>query len=332
MTHDALGIAQRITAACAKERRTLHEIHERYPEHVPSDIARIASGLSHSSAVYGQWEEVGRQVLAIHPELLRTVRTSGSSKIVPEVFAAIPYISPMVVFPDTPKLQGHTDGESFRALGFIACGRTETEHGTVVTNTHAPRLTHFAAQIVVEVTLADGTTDLEMDYISFPANGEPFTINEAVDGVLSRFDWSYRGSSSSAEAFMRSLVRMTLGSVLYLASKTLDDDGDSEKVPASVVRRATGMRKPPFSVYRVGWQIGAALSDARPQRFDANDKPLQGTAALEQDPQHRRAHFKTVWTGPGSRVPKTVFVAPYWTHIERLGPRGVNTVRRVSKD
>ena len=60
-----------------------------------------------------------------------------------------------------------------------------------------------------------------------------------------------------------------------------------------------------------------------------NDPSQQPKTGYEQEPQHRRAHFKTVWTGPRSMTPKTVFVAPYWTHLEKLGTEGINTARRV---
>lgn len=330
MTSDALNTAQRIIAAAESERAALAEAKRRYPVHAPDNIARAMRGFAHSVAVLDQWQEVGRQVLALHPDLLATVRTAGSSKIVPEVFAAIPYISPLVVFPDAPVLPSHTPGETMRMLGFIACGRIEGER-TVVVNTHAQGVTHFAAEIVLEVCGADGSRDIEMDYISFPVTGGAFTVDEAVTGLIERFQWAYGDSGENSRAFMGAIVRAVLGSALYLASKTLDDDRDSQRVPPATVRKLTGARKPPFSFYRVGWQIGAALSNAgSAQKFDVSDPAVQGRTGHEQDPQHRRAHFKTVWTGPRRSVPKTAFVAPYWTHVEKMGPRGVNTVRKVA--
>jgi hypothetical protein len=79
-------------------------------------------------------------------------------------------------------------------------------------------------------------------------------------------------------------------------------------------------------VIRVGWQIGPALVAARNQY--ARTQPDHSGVGRPQGPQHRRGHFKTVWTGKGKTHAVVRFIAPYITKKElfHLAP---NTVHRA---
>lgn len=283
----------------------------------------IKQGWKLSSEVLTGWETVGRQVLAIHPELVDAIQFSSSSKIVPEVFRTLPYINPMIVFPKPPELFSHTKTEKMRVLGFICYGKTQIPERVV--STHDPEAVSMCAELVIEIT-GGGEPLFECDYISFPLDGKPFTLNEAVEGVLSRFSWQHGQDEKDKNRFMREVVKLTIGSLMYLCSTTLE----AERVPRkTVIKSMNPIPRKPFSFYRVGWGIGAALSRSR-VTINIDNPSTQLKPGFEQDPQHRKAHFKTVWTGPGSMIPKTVFVAPYWTRLERLGLTGVNTVRKVA--
>ena len=325
-TISALKNAQRIVKVLDTERRSLAEVERLYPSKAPERVELYRQGWHMSAAVLGGWERVGRQVLSIHPGLVEAIRFSGSSKIVPEVFRTLPYFNPMVAFTDPPNLYSHTPGEQMRLLGFICYAKTALPQR--VTDTHDPLAVSLGADLVIEITNA-GETVLECDYISFPMTGEPFTLAEAVDGVLSRFAWNHGDQDDMVKnRFMREIIKLTIGSIMYLCSTTLE----AERVPRKAVLKSLNPPpRKPFSFYRVGWEIGAALSRSR-VAIEVKDPSQQPKPGYEQDPQHRKAHFKTVWTGPGSMIPKTVFVAPYWTHLEKLGVSGVNTVRKVKVD
>jgi len=320
-TVESLKNAQRIVKLLDAERQYLNDPTLTRAEVLDS----LKNGWEMSSKVLTGWEHVGRQVLSIHPGLVESIRFSGSSKIVPEVFRTLPYLNPMVVFSESPVLSSHTDGQTMRLLGFICYGKTAIPERLV--GTHDPDAIWMCADLVIDVTTEDGGTEVECNYISFPVEGPAFTLNEAVDGVLSRFSWTHGGQDNNVKhRFMRDVVKLTIGSMMYLCSTTLE----AEKVPRKTVQKSMNpIPRKPFSFYRVGWNIGAALSRGR-VTIETSDPSQQAKPGYEQDPQHRKAHFKTVWTGAGSTTPKTVFVAPYWTKIERLGLRGVNTARRVS--
>jgi hypothetical protein len=87
----------------------------------------------------------------------------------------------------------------------------------------------------------------------------------------------------------------------------------------------------PFSMYQVGWTTGAALTRYRQSRKSGWKESEQGDVAHQQDPQHRRSHFKMQPCGPRNSERKLIFVSAYWTHIERLGEAGVNIARRVPR-
>lgn len=321
-TTDSLKTAQRIVKLLDAERNYLNDLDLAHEE----KLASLRRGWALSSAVLTGWEHVGRQVLSIHPGLVESIRFSGSSKIVPEVFRTLPYINPMVVFPEPPKLFSHTEGETMRLLGFICCGKTPTNR---VVHTHDPAAELMCADLVIEVTASDGTSEIECNYVSFPMSGDPYTLSEAVEDVLSRFVWAHGDQDAKIKIkFMREIAKLAIGSMMYLCSTTLE----TERIPRKTVMKSMNpVPRKPFSLYRVGWEIGAALSRQR-VAITVQDPSTQPKPGYEQDPQHRKAHFKTVWTGPGSRTPKTVFVAPYWTHLEKLGLSGVNTARRVVLD
>ena len=323
-TMKALKTAQRIVKMLDSERGYLNQLQDLRPDLQAEIDYSIKQGWKLSSEVLTQWETVGRQVLTIHPELVEAIQFASSSKIVPEVFRTLPYINPMIVFPHAPKLFSHTEGEQMRMLGFICYGKTILPERVV--DTHDPEAVSLCAEIIIETTGA-GQVLFECDYISFPMDGKPYTLSEAVEGVLSRFAWQHGDQDDKVKnRFMRELVKLVIGSLMYLCSTTLE----AEKVPRKTVLKSMNpIPRKPFSFYRVGWEIGAALSRSR-ANIEIEGPTAPGKPGFEQDPQHRKAHFKTVWTGPGSMTPKTVFVAPYWTKIHRLGMAGVNTVRRVS--
>jgi len=322
-TVESLKNAQRVVKLLDEERQYLKD-----PMLTRAEIAfSLRNGWEMSSKVLTGWEHVGRQVLSIHPSLVDAIRFSGSSKIVPEVFRTLPYMNPMVAFSEPPELFSHTAGETLKLLGFICYGKTAIPERVV--NTHDPDAIWMCADLVLEVVTKTGQKNVECDYISFPMHGAPFTLKEAVEGVLSRFSWTHGGQDNTVKhKFMRDAVKITIGSMMYLCSTTLE----AEKVPRKTVLKSMNpIPRKPFSFYRVGWEIGAALSRGR-VNIEIEDPSEQPKPGYEQDPQHRKAHFKTVWTGPGSMTPKTVFIGPYWTKIERLGVRGVNTVRKVVID
>jgi hypothetical protein len=128
--------------------------------------------------------------------------------------------------------------------------------------------------------------------------------------------------------WLRQVLSTIVATLFYLCSTTLE----AEKVPASATAsfRKTIARKP-LSLYRIGWTTGAALTRYRQARSRWKESE-QSDLGHQQDPQHRRAHLKVVWTGKGRSVPKLVLVTAYWTHVERLGEQGVNVVHRVPPD
>ena len=310
------------------------------------------------------WRAEGRQTLVMHPEVVRECAQARSTKIPTDVLRAIPYLNPMVVFAEPVKIptwrntsvssrwMDYGDSEiEMRMVGFMCYGQHDTvawieevRRNGIPTSTHSeaialmvrqPGLTHdadierFGMLVVCEVLDSKGKV-LDVDTATFSVGfGENMTMDEMVESQLERFAFSGVDDPEKGRAYISAAYRTVLGTLMYLASTTLD----AEKVPASVTRplsKRTIARKP-LSLYRVGWTVGAALTAMRRERLSLGRESQMGDLRHQQDPQHRRAHFKVVWCGPGRSIPKTAYISPYWTHRERLGLTGVNTVRTVPK-
>lgn len=364
LTDGAIRSAEAILKSLAIDLEFLPRILDQDP--ALEKLSRVWRGNAVRSALVGKlWRAEGRQTLAMHPEVVRECALAKSTKIPTDVLRAIPYLNPMVVLAEPIELPtwrntsiNHSlmpygqDEVAMRLVGFMCFGQCDTvtwaeelqrtglpdgmSHEEVIKFVvRQPGLTHdadaerFGMLVMCEVLDSRGRV-IDIDTATFSIGfGESLTITEMVEQQLERFQFSGVDDPERSRKFIATCYRHVIGCLMYLASTTLD----AEKVPASVTRplsKRTIARKP-LSLYRVGWTVGAALTKLRQERMDLGRESEMGDLRHQQDPQHRRAHFKVVWTGPGRSIPKTAYVSPYWTHRERLGLTGINTVRSVPK-
>lgn len=325
------------------------------------------------ATVAKMWRAEGRQTLAMHPEVVREIRMATSSKFPLEMLRTIPYLNPMVVFGEPPVIPSWRFNEvpvegmeyqetDMRLMGFLLHGRVLDDEGHLefgfdtakeavefvindVTTTHNPAAKGLGMVIFFEILDAFGNKiDTEVASFSVPLFGIT-TLGELVNRQADRFAFSSgmqadRSRNVKREKWIKEVYKIVMGTMLYLCSTTLD----AEKVPAGATKRlARTIARKPLNLYRVGWTLGTALTKYRQERDRAN--PTQaGDIRHQQDPQHRKAHFRMQWYGPRAahacermrntcfcdgRHREWIFIAPYWTHRERLGETGVNTVRRV---
>ena len=289
-----------------------------------------------------KWRHEGRQTMAMHPELVDEIRLSTSDKLYREALRALPYINPLVVFPAGDQVMvGWKSGaqERHRLLGFFTYGLSshpqthpslilQENHLDWMVNTSDPDATYIVILLISEVINEIGEViDIEVASISIPFDEEPMTLKEMVTDGVQRYAWNDSVDPVAAEKWYAQVLKVCLGSLFYLASTVTD----VERVPAKVVAKRSNkaISRKPMSMYQVGWTIGASLSKARAQRRASLSPSQQSDLTHQQDPQHRKAHFKMQPYGPGNSLRRYTYISPYWTHRERLGIQGLNTARRV---
>jgi hypothetical protein len=306
------------------------------------------------------WRMRGRQTLAMHPEVVREIQGMTSRDRIPtDVLRALPYINPMVVYADPPvfpsweKLTGLRSSDvnvvgmsdTMRLIGFFTHGhsyeaeqfleKVAADPESIFSDTTDGDARMFGVLAIFEILNDKGQViDLECNTMSVPF-GVVEKLGDLVEDLANRFAFDTQGGNRSETSenpqvrkWLRQVMSTILGTLFYLCSTTLE----AESVPASVTRhfRHTFARRP-LSLYRIGWTTGAALTRYRQAKERAAPSEQQDIAH-EQDPQHRRAHIKVVWTGKGKTIPKVAFVSPYWTKVHLLGQQGINTVRGVPRD
>ncbi|GAA2679954.1 MULTISPECIES: hypothetical protein [Actinosynnema] len=287
-----------------------------------------------SAAVALRWRRDGRVVCSMHPELTAQITASTSERFSGAVFARLPYANPLVVFPAPIPVTAPT-GEPARVLGFHLYGGTQApgEQGRRLCGTHDPALRSLGIMAVCEILDSrGGVVDVDLTKISVPAVGR-FTIAEATEATLRTYQVDPRSAPLSRDRrseWVTTMTGLALNVLLYLCSRTPDLEevgARSRKTGKAKSVRARKDARP--RMVRVGWRLGPALTRALAERERRG--PTSGTGPA-QSPQHRRCHFKTVWTGPGREVPDVAFVLPYWTHRELLDTDTAITVIPVTAD
>jgi hypothetical protein len=331
------------------------------------------------SAVAKIWRAEGRQTLAMHPEVVREVSRASSSKFPMEILRTIPYINPMVVFADPPTIDSwrkgraaekwmqYEDEDHMRLTGFMLSGRRSVPIPAPagqspnfsdvlrvaideVTTTHDPEARAISIMCFFDIYNSAGKkVDGEVACISVPLDGihtfKDLVQRQASNFVFAASDGYGSGYASGANAprlqWITEVYKIVLGVILYLCSTVLD----AERVPAVATKHLQkSIARKPLSLYRIGWTLGAALTKYR-QSIPKGPGSQMGDIRHQQDPQHRKCHFRMQWYGPRNahacellrgcscdgRHREWIFIAPYWTHRERLGMAGINMVRRVPK-
>jgi hypothetical protein len=248
------------------------------------------------------------------------------------------------VFPSWEKMTGRRarqvanakDSDTMRLLGFFTHSHSYSHEDTMrkgfFGDTHDPDAGMFACLAVFDVLDENNRhIDYECNTLSVPF-GCVDTMKNLVDDLSERFYFDAGATAAEmpdgAVRWMRQVMNTVFGTLFYLCSTTLE----AEKVPTRATQQfSKTIARKPLSLYRVGWTTGAALTRYRQSR-SRTPSEQSGELHQQQDPQHRRAHLKVVWTGKGRTVPKLTLVSPYWTHTEKLGVQGVNTVHSVPED
>lgn len=344
-TNSAISSAQRILDVIKNEEEMAGRILAR-----SASIRAISlfnrQNIVRSQAVAKAWKSIGRQVLAMHPEVVEEVKIATSDKISSDVLRVLPYMNPLVVFADPPvfdswtdrhpqsaRVKGYVSEETMRLLGFFTYGTIEAlgssiydiDKHTLATND--PAATRFGMTLIFEaLDLSGRVVDVELNSITIYF-GQTETLAETVEAILTRFHWDTQAHATEKRKWMRKVLSTVIGSLFYLCSTTLE----AEKVPAKTTRQlGRNVTRKPLSFYRIGWTTGAALTRYRQARTNSTSE--QGDASHQmQDPQHRRAHFKMQPCGPGNAERKLIFVSPYWTRKDLVGLEGVNTARQVPR-
>jgi hypothetical protein len=370
-TTNAIASAEAMLRQCERDIRGAAAL---LPDGVPEETYPfpMQANLVRGAAVAKMWRSEGRQTLAVHPEVVHEVSRASSSKFPMEILRTIPYINPMVVFSDQPVMESWRKGAAperwakysgeatMRLMGFMLFGkridaRTRAGSRTMgeglqsvindVTNTHDPAAVSIGILTFFHIYDSAGKkVDVEVASLSVPTTGI-YTLKELVQEQAMRFAFSANQAVGVDDARLKwfdEVYRVVMGTILYLCSTTLD----AERVPNIATKHLTKtIARKPLSLYRIGWTLGAALTKYR-QSIPKGPGSQMGDIRHQQDPQHRKCHFRMQWYGPrdapacelmrgtckcASRHREWIFIAPYWTHRERLGMAGINTVRRVPK-
>jgi hypothetical protein len=346
-TNGAVVAAQRFLDAIKTEEQMAADIsaNREYTHQIP---AFSRQNIVRNQMIAKSWKMIGRQVLAMHPEVVDEVKIASSDKIPGEILRVLPYMNPLVVFASPPEFntwirddsyldrKGRTNvtEDKMRLLGFMTYG-TRIINNFVgkdtqdILATNDPDANRFGILVMFEALDAtDRVLDVEFSNITIFFD-KIQTLSEMVDSMMERFHWDETKDNKDkgkAKKWMRQVLSTVIGSLFYLCSTTLE----AEKVPAKAAGNLhRGISRKPLSLYRIGWTTGSALTRFRQSRTNPTSEQMD--QSHQRDPEHRRSHFKMQPYGPGRTLRKLTFISAYWTHKERLGEEGVNTVRKVPR-
>jgi hypothetical protein len=302
--------------------------HRRYPHMFPGHPEyRDVMATVRDCAIFRLWAQA-KVVYAMDDLLIEYLSQSSVTSIPTQVFQNLPHANPFVLLPE-PDL---TDEETLyyrRHIGvpwgaFVFGRYHEAEQ---LCSTRDEQREDLGLMFVGFLQTDDGPI-LQTLRCTVPLRERMITVEDTIDRTIARFQFNDdlgEDDPLKLEAWLRTYVAQVFNSLLYICTDQPDVEtyrpgiNKAGKVKKSGRRQ---QRRPRLgdidAIVQLGFRIGPALHQARQQWEREHGRPSAG-AGTRQPPHQRRGHFRTYWTGPGRRVPKVNWIAPYWVSQDLLG-------------
>jgi hypothetical protein len=267
---------------------------------------------------YNLWVRY-RETYEPHPELSRALVKMRSDSMVPgEVFERLRHQNPLFLISGTPPIT-HADGHPGRILAIMVGGAVSKKYerpgdsarlsedtfqgSSILTDTSNPHCNAYHVTVLSEVHNPDGTqiTDFDFCHLTIPIR-TAFTLDDLVAKTASTgFAWSTAAPAveESKREYLTSAARAAVSHLLYACSRTVELD-DKPRASRPPMNRKKGQPKPPPSarIHRMGWRIGAAITDTVK---NAGDRPAGPGTGKKVAPHVRGAHLHLYRVGPGRK-------------------------------
>lgn len=315
------------------------------------------------------WRHEGRKVLALHPEIVREVSVATSDKIHPRNLRALPYLSPMVLFPDPPEFKSWMVGQgenarwyqhysgpetTMRLVGFLTYSNLVVRDDQFVTETPIPGTSgwrHKQPKTSMYDAFESATSNThDPDAISFGM----LAVLEVLDAQGKYLDWEINTLSipfDARELTLREIVDDLLTRFQWTSGKGGGKQARDwmRKLMSTIVgslfylcsttleaervpRKLASRIQPGMRKPPDVYRVGWKMGAAltRFRKAQEHEPPETVHPGREQPPVHRRGHFRRFPHDPeGERG--LIYISPYWTHVEKLGLEGTNVAHRVPK-
>lgn len=315
--------------------------HLRYPHFHPSHpFFPEAMARARDGAIFRLWGRA-KVVYAMDDDLLGYLSGSAASSIPTEILKGIPHANPYVLLPapdlDDPETSYYRThiGVPWGAFVF---GRYR--NGELLCSTNDEQREDLGLMFLGSIE-NDEEAALQTIRCTIPLRERTLTVERVVNETIAGFTFNehlQEDEQARFEAWLRRYVALVFNSLVYVCTDQPDIQvhrpgiNKAGKVKKSARRQQRRPRPSDIrEVVQLGFRMGPALNEAR--RRDSEQRQAGPGTGTRQRPHQRRGHFRTYWTGPGRRVPKVNWVAPYWVSQDLLGSDTPQTavVRRMKK-
>jgi hypothetical protein len=292
-------------------------------------------------AIFRLWTQ-SKVVYAMDDDLLGYLSESSASSIPTEILRGLPHANPYVLLP-RPDLQDPQTAYYRTHIGVpwgaFVFGRYRDAQ--LMCSTRDERREDLGLMFVGLLETEYGA-DLQTVRCTVPLREPMITVHHVVNATVAGFEFNEHlaeDDRAKLEVWLHTYVGQVFNSLVYICTDQQDVEtyrpgvNKAGKVKKSGRRQQRRPRSSDINeIVQLGFRLGPALNEARRRREREQTQPALGTGA-RQPPHRRRGHFHTYWTGPGRKVPKVNWVAPYWVSQDLLERSTSLTVvvRRVKK-
>lgn len=267
-----------------------------------------------SHAVVDLWRRQGRVAFDLHLEMANSLyRTDLKGKLPGELFSRLPYINPMIPLPRAWPLN-FSDG----AQGLVRAIFLTGHIGRAFCPTTDPRSEGLCVVPWIDLNpQAPSYHEILTPIFPLPTTNGPFTFDDVIDH--SNAFHGVEGTDKQEQRKQRRIVKQVIPGALSLLTYLCCSNADIQEPPPAQTRtrQHRAPSRDPFYI-QVGWRIGPKLHARRERMAGRIRDGVSIPTGVEQDPQQRCGHYKTIWFGPGRKQWDVKWLNPYWTKLDTL--------------